>query len=76
VRESPCKGCGKPIVWATTRDGKKIPLDAKPPVYRVTEVDDLVWCDRVTDVMVSHFVTCKEAHRFSGANARKGRGVP
>lgn len=76
MRESPCKGCGKPIVWATSRDGKKIPLDPKSVVYRVTAVEDIVWCDRVTDVMVSHFATCKNANRFSGGAVRKGRGAP
>lgn len=75
MRNAACKGCGKPIVWATSRDGKKIPLDPRPPVYRVTVVEDIVWCDRVTDVMVSHFTTCKLASQFSGAGARKGRGA-
>lgn len=30
--ESVCR-CGKRILWAVARDGKRIPLDPSPPVY-------------------------------------------
>lgn len=30
---STCNGCGKPIVWIRTPDGKRVPLDPSPPVY-------------------------------------------
>ncbi len=32
---STCRGCGKKIIWGTTKDGKRIPLDPAPPVYSV-----------------------------------------
>jgi hypothetical protein len=31
--ESTCNGCGKNIVWGKTKDGKRIPLDSRAPVY-------------------------------------------
>ena len=30
ARESLCKGCGKPIRWIKTVEGKKMPVDAEP----------------------------------------------
>jgi hypothetical protein len=61
-----CKGCGKTIVWGETEDGKRIPLDPKPPVYRFNEHGKL---ERV-DASVTHFATCSAANDFS-ASKRK-----
>ena len=62
---SACKGCGARIVWGLMPDGKKIPLDPKPPIYIVDE--DRGTCRRLSqDFMVSHFATCPNANDFSG----------
>ncbi len=64
-----CKGCGKKIFWAVTLEGKKIPLDPTPAVYRVVQRQNthgLV--ERDTNAMVTHFATCSSAGRFSGRN--------
>lgn len=72
-----CKGCGRPMVWAVTADGKRIPLDPKPAIYMVVAEPgggDHV-CQRakvpaeVTDgkealFMVTHFATCPKASQF------------
>jgi hypothetical protein len=81
---TPCKGCGKPIVWGETRDGKRIPLDPRAAVYCYQEgLDgkDAV-CDRALEIngtptlrfMVSHFATCPKASEFSG-RGKKGAGA-
>lgn len=67
-RTTPCKGCGKPIVWGETSEGKAIPLDPRPPVYRIMR-HDLAGDPKVhrdKEAMVSHFATCPKASQFSG----------
>lgn len=77
--EASCRGCGKRIVWGISKDGKRIPLDPKPPVYdvlRITELDvhwprvemDTVPVVRNEEAYVSHFATCPNASDFSGKN--------
>jgi hypothetical protein len=70
---TPCRGCGKQIVFVTTAGGKTVPLDPVAPVY-VREADGeggAVWAkDGGGDIMVSHFATCSRANDFS-AGKRK-----
>jgi hypothetical protein len=69
-----CRGCGKPIIWGVTPEGKRIPLDPRPPVYVVdysAEAKEFVARlvpleDGVRTHMVSHFATCPKASEFSG----------
>jgi len=70
MKTVPCKGCGKPIVFAKLKDGSYVPLDPKPPVYAVGDLEGIgghgVVASRVPDtLMVTHFATCPEANRFS-----------
>ena len=76
MKSTPCRGCGRPIVFAINKDtGKPIPLDPKPPVYGVVEeADGEIVCKRLELAMVSHFATCSKANEFSGKN-RKADGV-
>lgn len=64
----PCKGCGADMIWAETPDGKRIPLDAKAPVYFVT-ADGVA--TRAVGYYVSHFKTCPRASDFSAS--KRGR---
>jgi len=71
---SVCRGCGKSIDWGVTPEGKKIPLDPSAPVYVITERSsrpDGSWgVQRTQDAMVSHFITCPDANRFSGSKRK------
>jgi hypothetical protein len=65
---STCKGCGREIVWGEDAAGKKIPLDPRPPIYRVRNMGgELVQVERATVGMylVTHFATCPKASQFS-----------
>ena len=67
MNTSACRGCGKKIVWGMTVEGKKIPLDAVAPTYRI--VPNVDWGDRIvrSEAMVSHFATCSKANDFSAS---------
>ena len=71
---STCKGCGAKIIWAVNpATGSKIPIDTKPTVYRLIEVNGRVEAIKEEvespDILgVSHFATCSKAADFSGKN--------
>lgn len=76
MKTVPCKGCGKPIVWAKLPDGTKVPLDPAPPTYQFCDAPgtdpDGANAFRVNGkdytrnpVFVSHFATCPKAAQFS-----------
>lgn len=70
-----CRSCEAPIIWARTRSGKNMPLDAKPSLagaFYITLATDGVWeCHHRSnydgelpeDVNLhwSHFSTCPNA---------------
>ena len=72
MKTTPCRGCGKPIIWAVSGlERRRIPLDPRPPVYVVGEgVDGEVVASRMDLAMVSHFATCPAANLFSGRNRK------
>ena len=72
-KTSPCRGCGKPIVWGETPDGKKIPLDPTPAVYLVREESQktVVVYRTLNCYMVTHFATCPKANQFSGSKKKE-----
>lgn len=70
-RTSLCRGCGKPIVWGTDENGKRIPLDPRAPVYLVVEGVNGYELKRVPQVLVTHFATCSKAQDFSGRSAKR-----
>lgn len=72
MRTSPCRGCGKPIVWGTDADGKRIPLDPRPATYVAVEDIDSgeVSIERAPTTFVTHFATCPEAAKFSHREKR------
>lgn len=69
---SECKGCGAPIMWIATRDGKKMPLDVAKKVVYVIESDGV---PRLVRGHESHFATCPKANTFrkrkENKNAKK-----
>lgn len=74
-RPSHCRSCGAPIVWATTRGGKRIPVDYGPADDGTIELErgrDGVLRARVVAAQLSigeaggsrhraHFATCPHA---------------
>ena len=60
MKTTPCKGCGKPIVWAKDEKGTSHPLDARAPVYHFNggDLDAEFTVYRLTGAWVSHFATC------------------
>ena len=80
MSEARCKGCDKPIIWGvlTNQHGemKRLPLDPKPPIYRVigtesTSAGESVKVQRMDNALVSHFATCPNANDFSGSKKEK-----
>lgn len=81
ANEAKCEGCGRAIVWAKSKNGKALPLDARAVtghLYAVTEdhPEPIALTEvfgfpttRGGKVYVSHFLTCPEAGRFSGRGA-------
>lgn len=70
-KTSPCRGCGKPIVWADDGHGGKLPLDPRPPVYAVAyDAAGNAQATRHVTAMVTHFATCPKANDFSASRKK------
>ena len=72
MSESLCKGCGRPIVFGETFDGKHIPLDPRAPVYAFSGGDSSRGTRKILRLnqdegMVTHFATCPKANEFSAS---------
>lgn len=64
-----CKSCGAEIVWVTTTNGKKMPVDMKPKTILIpVAMDGISVAYRAVVGHESHFATCPNAdqHRRSG----------
>jgi hypothetical protein len=65
---SACRSCGAAIVWATTENGKPIPLD-REPIRGLFHLDrrpgETFAIGAAPPAYVSHFATCPnaDAHR-------------
>ncbi len=65
----PCRGCGRPVVFAKDPDGKWQVLDNTAPVWKQIGVKDgIARVVREPSALVSHFSTCPKADDFSGRN--------
>lgn len=55
-----CSSCGKKIVWIKDhKSGSSIPLDAKPELRYVTDIDQTR--GELLKTYTSHFATCPNA---------------
>lgn len=72
---TPCDGCGRPIIWAETKDGTRIPLDPRPAVYLTVGWKDgtISKVERLREALVTHFATCQKANEFSGEGKDEGQ---
>lgn len=67
-----CKGCGKPIVFAKTHEGKTIPLEKMTHTYELDWNNDdrnFVAHKMTREIYQSHFITCPKREQFSRRNA-------
>ena len=71
MKPTPCRGCGKPIVFAINKDtGMVIPLDPKAPVYGVLEeADGEIVCKRLE---LGWSATSRRARRRTSSAGRTG----
>jgi hypothetical protein len=67
VSASVCRGCGNQIIWGQTKEGKKIPMDPRAPIYQVIEKDLVARIE--TGMYVSHWATCPDAYKPKGERA-------
>lgn len=75
-----CRGCGKPIIWIKTPNGKLMPCDSQPVPYQrlsgsrdkvVTPHGEIISCQIVGDTepadafgYIPHWATCRRAADF------------
>jgi hypothetical protein len=72
MKTSHCKSCGAEIIWAKTKNGKAIPIDAEPckdgniSLYNemaiVMDMREIAFYDG--PLYTSHFVTCPQADEY------------
>lgn len=75
ARRGECRSCGAPILWATTQQGRAIPLDLEPAAGGNVEFTGVLDVVRVlaagTDATLfagtrrfPHFATCPQADQW------------
>jgi len=71
-----CRGCGAEIIWATSKNGKPMPLSAQSEEKRAVLVDEMqrptsdpqrAHMAVIESVFRSHFADCPAADRFRKA---------
>lgn len=80
-----CRSCSAPIVWATTRAGKPMPVDAvpvedgnvelaPPPAGKRAPVATVLTGPSLLGgpLRKSHFATCKQAEEWRQGGERRG----
>lgn len=75
--EARCRICDRAIIWSTSPNGARLPLDARPvTAYRIltdTEPPDAVAVQALAEpdakLYVSHFLTCPQAAQHSRGRA-------
>lgn len=72
---TPCKFCGRPIVWGVDEKGTKHPMDPRPPVWHLMRYDEELRAFIVERAggdnptcLVDHFATCPKASEASNKN--------
>jgi len=76
---SQCRGCGAQIIWAITeKNGKKVPLDAKPERRYIvqsrlssTDSREQTPLVRILETYMPHFATCPKAGNFRKERKRE-----
>lgn len=74
---STCSGCGRAIIWITSKNGKPMPVDLRSVTGHLYVIDgddthaltEAVPTGLPERIYLSHFLTCPEASRFSGQRA-------
>lgn len=78
----PCRSCQAPVIWARTKNGKAIPIDAEPadsgqkPNLKLLPGNPVAaeYVGAGEGTHVSHFVTCPNAIKHRTARTTKGNG--
>lgn len=63
-KTSTCAGCGKPMIWAVSPTGAKLPLSAKPTNIYMLDDEDPPNARVVATGYLSHFVDCPQRDQF------------
>lgn len=77
-----CKACGAEIIWATSPNDKRIPIELNPHVYILQEQNTQGELLAKTPegmgvralVGISHFLTCPAADSFTRGQRRPSNG--
>jgi len=74
MKTVPCKGCGKPILFARDEKGTMQVLDPRAPIFSFNggDLDGEFQVHRAEGHFVSHFATCPKANQFGKSAKAKG----
>lgn len=77
LREDKCRTCQAPIIWVTSKNGKAMPLDAKPEKRVVISHDPAggPTVGLIRDTYLNHYATCPQAQRWRGRKRPSAPGT-